>query len=129
MRATSPTPINLNEPVKKGDFLQLQRELNEMRELMNTVVDATRAKKFYTIAEFHKLVGPSEAVIQKYCTIGKLKATQVVKGGTWIIDAREIERMRREAIENHYNKTKSTTSTDKAILKKLGIKVARDAGR
>ncbi|AHM62337.1 hypothetical protein D770_20440 [Flammeovirgaceae bacterium 311] len=83
--------------------------LGQFYTLLQRIADEVSTKQFYTIPEFAKLTGLSKSAVQHYCLEGILKATQPTTGGKWMIYHSELERLREQAQENHFNERKQTT--------------------
>lgn len=117
MRGTS--HIDPNAPATKGDLLEMQRQLQQLQEAILAKVEQLPEKQYYTINEFARITGQGRDAVHKLCCTGQIKAMQLKRGGTWSIHASELERMKKEALENHYAKSKETTRRNKAIMKKI----------
>lgn len=115
--------IDPNAPATKGDLLEMQRNLEQLLlqrlDTIGSKVDHIPEKKFYTIKEFAHIMGQGYSAVQKLCYTGQIKASQIKPGGKWSIHASELDRMKKEAMENHYAKSKVTTRRNKAIMKKV----------
>lgn len=111
--------IDPNAPATKGDLLEMQRQLQQLQEAILSKVEQIPEKQYYTINEFAHITGQGRSAVQKLCYSGEVKATQLKRGGTWSIHASELERMKKEAMENHFAQSKETTRRNKAIMKKM----------
>lgn len=115
--------IDPNAPATKGDLLEMQRQLEQILEqrleAIAQPVSRIPVKEYYTIKEFAHITGQGRAAVQKLCYSGEIKASQLKRGGTWSIHASELDRMKKEAMENHFAQSKETTRRNKAIMKKI----------
>lgn len=111
--------IDPNAPATKGDLLEMQRQLKQLQEAILAKVELLPQKKYYTVKEFAHITGQGRAAVQKLCYSGEIKATQLKRGGTWSIHASELDRMKKEAMENHFAESKQTARRSKAIMKQV----------
>lgn len=119
---------DLQQPVTMEDLLNFKQDL--MRDMVQAISQKLLSKlpvrKGYSIKEFSQLTGLEETTINIYCLTGKLKAKQIVKGGSWMILTTELDRLINEAVANHFNDNeKRPGKRDKVILKKLGIDIGK----
>jgi hypothetical protein len=57
-------------------------------------------KAFFTPKEFEKLTGIRYSTVVYKCKNGLIKARQDSPNSTWLIDANELERFKKEAFDN-----------------------------
>lgn len=94
-------------------------KFDQFLSLMQRIAEEVGTKQFYSIQEFSKLTGLKPTTIKNYCMEGILKATQAIDGGKWMIYKSEIERLKKQAQENHFNERKCTTKRDNVLRKAL----------
>jgi hypothetical protein len=86
---------DLDELVTVSD---LEKGINELRGLILSAINPQ--KDFLTPKEFSARTGMNYSTVIYKCTMGKLKAFQESPNSSWLIDATEIERFRKQADEN-----------------------------
>jgi excisionase family DNA binding protein len=94
-------------------------KFDQFMHLVQRIAEELGAKQFYTIQEFAQLTGLKRTTITNYCMEGILKATQVTDGGKWMIYRTEVDRLKKQAQENHFNERKCTTNRDNILRKAL----------
>lgn len=86
---------DLDELITVSD---LEKSINELRGI---ILNAINPKKdFLTPKEFSARTGMNYSTVIYKCSTGKLKAFQDSPNSSWLIDATEIERLRKIANEN-----------------------------
>jgi hypothetical protein len=76
----------------------LEKGINELRGLILSAINPQ--KDFLTPKEFSARTGMNYSTVVYKCATGKLKAYQESPNSSWLIDATEIERIRKVANEN-----------------------------
>lgn len=88
--------VDLDELVTKGDLSSLRKDiLVDFKGLIQSILNPPKA--FYSIPEFSNLTGIPKGTVNYKCKVGLLKARQDAPNSTWLIDASEIERYRKES--------------------------------
>jgi len=97
--------------------------IKQLMVLSKAVADLTEQLSggFYTIKEFCAQTGLKYKAVNDYCNRGEIEATQVKSGGSWLIRKSEVDRLKLNAIKNHYRDADNTAQRDKSILKHIGI--------
>lgn len=72
-------------------------------------------KKTYTIKEFCSETGLDVRTVHAYCVNGQIKATQIKKGGSWMIRSSELDRILDESEESHRNEVARTKNRNSII--------------
>lgn len=93
----------------------LEQKLDQLLSLQLSIAEEVSKKQFYSIQEFSKLTGLKPVTVKKYCLEGILKATQAIDGGKWMIYKTEVDRLKQQAAENHFNERKHTTRRNNLI--------------
>ena len=90
------------ELLTKYEFGAFEARMRKMfSDLKADLQEALVEKKdFYTIKDFAEKTGQKYTTVRMQCSRGKLKAFQDQVGGTWLIDACELQRLREEAARN-----------------------------
>lgn len=93
----------------------LEQKLDQLLTLQLRIAEEVSQKQFYSIQEFSILTGLKPTTVKNYCLQGILKATQAIDGGKWMIYRAEVERLKAQAAENHFNERKHTTRRDNLV--------------
>lgn len=113
--------MNEKEYITINDLENFKHDLKRdlIKSLKFQFIDKLPIKKGYSIFEFSEFTGLEVSTITNYCKTGKLKASQIVKGGSWLILTSELDRLIAEAISNHINQVVNPNRRDHVILEKL----------
>lgn len=86
---------DLDELVTIADF---EKGINDLKGIILSAMNPQ--KDFLSPKEFSARTGMNYSTVIYKCTTGKLKAFQESPNSSWLIDATEIERIRKGAEEN-----------------------------
>ncbi|SDK35939.1 Helix-turn-helix domain-containing protein [Catalinimonas alkaloidigena] len=111
---------DLTAQATKGDISLILSNMEKLEKELLFLRQALSSKVTVTVEEFATSTGLEVKLVQKYCREGKLKATQVVKGGSWVIAASEIDRLLKEAEANQHTQPKYTTRRNNLLNRAAG---------
>jgi hypothetical protein len=80
----------------------IERGQDELRTLLNVLVQQRNSKDWYTTAEAAQLLGKAEFTVREWCRHGRVHAEKRMSGRgafpAWVISHQELQRYQREGL-------------------------------